>query len=224
MAGALLEADDLARGREPHAELQCLGHGEVRELGAGDTLREPEVVLDSRARPGLPARRDRLHRERVEPLGHAVDRCRQSRRTRADDDEIEAAVRDRLDRHAEVLRHDAGCGAPDDLATRDDDGQVLDRQAELVDEPVHVGVGVDVEPLVGKSVAGEEFAHRQGLGRVPRPDDPHGARGAFEQQVPAEHERREDRVAHTGNGGDDPAERLRGDLDDLPGLRHAAVR
>ena len=54
VAGLLVERDDVARRRDADAELQRLGHREVRELAARDPVREPEVVLDARAgaRPG----------------------------------------------------------------------------------------------------------------------------------------------------------------------------
>jgi hypothetical protein len=68
-----LEADDVAREQHLGAEAAGLGDGPVREVGAGQALREAEVVLDRRALAGLPAGRLLLDDDGAQPLGRRVD-------------------------------------------------------------------------------------------------------------------------------------------------------
>ena len=58
------------------------------EVRARQALREPEVVLDRRALPGLPARRLAFDDDRLQTFGGAVHRGRETGRPAADDAEV----------------------------------------------------------------------------------------------------------------------------------------
>ena len=220
MAGLLQQAQHLAGRRHDGPELERLGHGQGGEVAAGDPGRKPQVVLDAGAGARLAAGQLRLHGQRGEPLGGAVDRGGQPGRPGADDDEIEAALRDRLDGQAQMLGDHAGSGPADDGRAGQHHRQVGAGQVEFVDEAFDVGLGLGVEPLVGQPVAGQVLPHRQGLGEVPGPDHPDGPGRPLQQPGPAGDEGAEDGVGQAGRGGDQPAELGHADLDDLPGLDH----
>ena len=83
------------RGREQlDAEPDGLVARAARQLAAGQPLREPEVVLDPAALPGLPAGRRGLHQQGAQPLAAGVHRGPEAGRAGAhDDDVVEGAAR-----------------------------------------------------------------------------------------------------------------------------------
>ena len=81
-------ADDVAREHHLGAEPRRLGHRAVREVGAGEALREAEVVLDRRALTGLTAGRLALDDDGAQALGGGVDRGGQPGRAGADDAQV----------------------------------------------------------------------------------------------------------------------------------------
>src|SRR3954447_19258118 len=88
------ELDRAVKAREHRVEAPRLQRRLAGELGAGDAGREPDVVLDPRARPGLTARSPRLGDQRAQPLGAAVDGRREARRPAAQHDDVEALAVD----------------------------------------------------------------------------------------------------------------------------------
>ena len=88
LAGHGAEELDVDEDLRPEPErLRMDAGGEVR---AADAVREARVVLDSRARACLPARRERLDHERPEPLGRSVEGRCQTRGAGAEDRDVVA--------------------------------------------------------------------------------------------------------------------------------------
>ncbi len=68
MPVADVQGQRLARAGDPGAELLGLDERPRRQLGAGQTGRKAQVVLDAGAGCGLPADRHRFDQHGVEPL------------------------------------------------------------------------------------------------------------------------------------------------------------
>jgi hypothetical protein len=64
--------------------LQCA----IRQLVAADPPRETQIVADQCARTGLPSHHLRLHQQRVQTFGSAVDGGGQDGRARSGDDQV----------------------------------------------------------------------------------------------------------------------------------------
>jgi hypothetical protein len=79
---------DVLRGEDLRAEPPGLRGRAMRRVGAAETAREAQVVLDSRAGSGLAARRVPLDEHGTQAFRCGVDRAGQPGRTTADDDEI----------------------------------------------------------------------------------------------------------------------------------------
>ncbi len=82
------DARHLERREELGAEPLRLRDGAARQVAAADTVGEPEVVFDARARPRLSARAVAVEQERPQPFGGAVHRGRESGGARPDDHEV----------------------------------------------------------------------------------------------------------------------------------------
>ena len=94
--GLRLGADDLHPDEDLGAEAQRLLVGAAGQLSAANALREARVVLDPRAGAGLAAGSHALENDRAQPLGRGVDRSREPRRARSNDDSvIQLALRPR---------------------------------------------------------------------------------------------------------------------------------
>src|SRR5690348_12339010 len=82
------EAAGFLRCQQLGAELSCLRNGASREVGAGETAGETEIILDPRAGAGLSARRLAFDQERAKPFRRAINSGRETSRSAADDDEV----------------------------------------------------------------------------------------------------------------------------------------
>jgi hypothetical protein len=80
-----LEADDVARQDHLGAEANRLSNGAVGEVGATQSLREPQVVLNRRALSRLPSGSFALHDDGAQALGRRVHRRGQAGWPAADD-------------------------------------------------------------------------------------------------------------------------------------------
>ena len=164
------QARDLGGDGEARPELVGLHDGALRQLAAGDAGGEAEVVLDPHAAAGLAAGRRALQHHRAQPLGGAVDRRGQPRRPGADDDQV---VHRLLQRPAEAegLRQLAVRGvAQQQLAAPGDHGRVGLGQPELLEQLLHLRVGLQVQPGERHPVLGQEVADPEGVRRVARAD------------------------------------------------------
>ena len=164
---ALLERDRdrLAGEDDRRAELPRLDRRPLRELPAGEARGEAQVVLDPGRRCRLPAGGDRFQRHRREPLRRAVDRGGETRRPGADHEQV--GHRFHPPRPAQPERR---CqlrvrGVPQhDLAAADHDRRLLGRDLERPQQPLGVGIVLEVDPGVGNAVAGEEVAQSPRVG------------------------------------------------------------
>ena len=163
--------DDVAGKHHLRAEAPGLRDGAVREIGAGQTFGEPEVVLDRCALARLAAGRFPLDDDGLQAFGRAVDGRRESRR---------AHRRRCRGRTAVARRASAGrARRPDRASTA---RATADRR-----EPTRAGgrwargrgvvqpdcfvVALEIEPLVWHVVAREERLDLVGSVRPPMADD-----------------------------------------------------
>src|SRR4029077_8644303 len=104
---------------------------------------------------------DRLHfeHERAQSFRGAVHCRRESCRTGADDNQIEATVRYPSDREPEVVGQSTCSRTAQHLARDDDHGYVACGDLELSQEALDVALGVQIQPLVWDSIADQEFAN-----------------------------------------------------------------
>ncbi len=86
--GLGITVHDRAKHQDLGAELERLVTSPRCQLAAADAVRETEVVLDPRARPGLAARGAGVDDERGESFRGAVHGRREPRRARAHDGEV----------------------------------------------------------------------------------------------------------------------------------------
>ena len=172
----------------------------------GDSRGKTQVILDSRARSGLAAGRDRLQHAHVQPLRGRIDRRAQPGRPRPDDHQImnPRVVEQRID--AERFSDCGVAWIPEDLvAAADDDGNVLEPDMKSVEQRLHLGVALDLEVGVGVAIAGEKLPQPQRVGRMARPEKHHVGVFIGYQCNPTQDERAHEQLAQ-----------LRVGLHDLP--------
>ena len=165
------EANDGRRDREGRPELVGLNHGAVRELGARQSRRESEVVLDAHARARLSPGGRALEHDGRESLRRAVDRGGEPARPASDDDEIVDRVLERpldADLFGELL---VGRVAQEQAAAPGDDGSVGRCQAEVLQHLVDRGIGLEVDEREEHPVAREEVADAGRVLGIARSDD-----------------------------------------------------
>ena len=181
LRSARLELVDLLDRQQLGAEAARLVVRAAREVGAGEAVREAEVVLDPRALAGLAAGRLALHEHGAQPLGRAVHRRREPGRPAADDDRGRRSRARPGSRCRAASASSSGVGASSTAPSRRNiAGSRSAADAGDVEQPARLGVAVEVEPLVGDPVAGEQVARLVRGGREAVADDPHlgvGSRG-----------------------------------------------
>ncbi len=164
----LAHRQHLAGGEELGAQAPGLRGRAARQVGAAEARREPEVVLDARALPGLPAGGMPFDQQRAQPFRGAVHRRRKAGRPAAQDHQ--------------VVERQRGGGAqphpPGDVTLRrtrqhlavleGHHRQFIAGDARRRQDPAGLGIG-GVQPAVGHPVAGHEVAQRVRLRRVPVP-------------------------------------------------------
>ena len=89
------------------------------------------------------------------------------------------------------------------------------------EQGLHLGVAVGVQPLVRDPGAGQELPNLQAQGTEARADEPGGRRRSGEEHRAPRDEGGQNGVAQPGIGGDEAAQPLPRDHDDLAGIRHA---
>ncbi len=223
VAGLLAQGHGRAGGGQRGTELLGLDESALGEVAPRDTGGEAEVVLDPRAGPRLATRGDHVHADRAQALRRTVDGGGETGGSPADDDQVHAPLRQAADGETQVLGERTGAGPAQDLAGGDDDGQLRRLDVKLLEQGLHLGVGVGVEPEVGQPGPRQELADLQGLWRVARADHPRRRPGAGDEDIAPRHEGREDLVTQVGLSGDDFAEGVRRHREHLSGLRDACA-
>ncbi len=181
----------------------------------GETGRKAQVVLDAHAAAGLPARRRALEDYGIQSFGCAVDGGGETRRSGAHDREV-------VHRALESLADADGIGeipvrrvAKHVLGT-DDDRRFGFGDAEVPEELIDVGIGLEVSPGEEHQVLGQEVPDAERIGRIARTDDAKaGERARLTHQLPAGHEGAEDDVAEIRALVDDLLDERAGDGVDL---------
>ena len=152
---ARLQRLDRQSDEEPGSEPQRLHARALGEPHTGDAAREAQVVADHRAGPRLAADRLGLDDDRVQPLGGAVDRSRQARRSGADDDEVGHEVRVEVgDRAVHLRRHLRERRVAEDLGGVDGVGvgTLLGRRPDQRERGVRAHDGDDLPTQLGVDV------------------------------------------------------------------------
>ena len=152
-------------------EAAGLRHSPLREIRPCDAARKAQVVLDHRAGSGLAARRVLLDQQGVQPLGRRVHGVREPRRPAADDDDV---VEGKGRRGMEAgLRRQLGVARGDHAAPvrEQHDRQARRLPCDRREQLAALRVLLDVDPLVGHLVAGQELASREALRGPARAED-----------------------------------------------------
>ena len=171
------EADDRRGDGQTRAELVGLQDRALGQLAAGDAGGKAEVVLDAHAAAGLAARRRALEHHRAQPFRGAVDGRGQPGRSGADDDQVVDRLLERP-ADAERLGQLAVRGiAQEQLAAPGDDRRVRLGDAELLEQLVHLRIGLQIEPGEQHAILGQEVADAEGVLGVARAD--HAQAGEF---------------------------------------------
>ena len=166
-----------------------------------------------------PPTRHRVDRQRAQALGRGVHRSGQPRRSGTDDDDVVAALGQRVGRQPELEGEIAGRRPLEHTPRRDGDRQVGGVHAEAVEERGDVGVGVGIDPVVRQPVAGGVLAQRHRRRRELGPDDLQRVRSTRHQRRSAGEERLEDDIAQPGVGQHPRPEHLGRHHHDLARLR-----
>ena len=82
------DALDFLRRENFHAKTPRLRDRAPRQVRAAQAHGKTEIIFDARTSPGLPAGRFAFDQQRVQAVRRAINRRRQSRRPRADHDQI----------------------------------------------------------------------------------------------------------------------------------------
>ena len=222
-----LDGVRLPRAREPacilgdhdlRAEFHRLRGSAPREVEARHSCGEPEVVLDVRALSGLTARCVGLDDQDVEPLRRAVDGRRKPRRPAADDNDV-ADVRaiDRVVESKTVGDLAIARIAEHDVAATDEDGNLIRRDVESIEERLHVRVVIEIDVRERMPVPRQELLDAQRLRRVHRPDEHRVADAVRDQLEAAVDERPHQDLADLGVGLHERQQLRPGQLDELAG-------
>src|SRR5262249_39613534 len=205
-----------AGDRHAGAELLRLRERATRQRPARDARRESEVVLDLGAGARLAAGCVGLEHEDVETLGCAVHGGRQPRGPGADHQEIAHDA----DVDGSVVTEALGkllqrWVAEHHLAPADHHRDLVDADPELLEELSGVGVLLDVNVLVRVDVAGQELAHGERAGRVPRTDHHDVAQAFPDEDHAPQDEGADEQLAQLRISLDERAQRLDWKLEDL---------
>ncbi len=160
-----VDASDRPGDEDLAAEPAGLLERSARQLVAGDTRGEAEVVLDPGGRAGLPARRLALDRDRPEPLGRAVHRRCQAGGARADDHRVVLSGR-RLGRDVQQLGHLSKLRPHGGLAVHGANGGKITVHRQRIRPLLRMSGHVRLEPSEPDLVAVEE-APQLRTGSVP---------------------------------------------------------
>lgn len=155
---------DFDGGEEFGAEALGLEDGAAGEFGAADAGGEAEVVLDAGAGAGLATGSVAIQEQRPQSFRSAVDRRRETCRTRADDDEI-VEIMGSGDAEAEVFGELGQGGMGEGSAVFEQHGREIGvRESSGGEEVGRLGVAIDIEPAVGDEITGEEILDGVGEG------------------------------------------------------------
>ena len=169
-----VDAEDVAGDQDLRPQAFRLVERAHRQIVAGDAIGEPEVVLDPRGGPGLPAGCLALHHQGAEPLGGAVDRRGQPGRAAAHDDGV-VLGRARRGLEPQAVRHVPERWAGDESPVREAQGR-----PSLVGHPARPARGelrgLRGEPVEDHLVAGHEPPQVM-AGKVPAVADDRDLRG-----------------------------------------------
>jgi hypothetical protein len=179
--------------------------------------REAEVVLDPCRRAGLAAERDRVDHLSVESLRGAVHGRGETRRPGADDDQIAERGRSATRAEPEQLRDLRVGWVPQHTFVADHDRRFGGVDAERLEQRIGFLVLLEVHPLVGHPVAGQELSQAMGAPRVARADQLHTCPDV-DQDLAAREVGAQDDVAQLLVFGDQRAQPLGRHLDDLAGV------
>src|SRR5262249_49690903 len=148
-----------ARHRDPRAEALCLQQRVARQLGAGYAGRKSEVVLDTRARPGLAAGREAFEDHDVQSLGSAVDRRGEPSRAGAYNDQVMHLRRIQRDIESRAVRKllDRRTSKKPAFAA-DDYRRVRGGNAELTKQFLGVRIAFQVDPSERNRIPSREVA------------------------------------------------------------------
>ena len=179
------------------------------ELRPRDPGRKAEIVLDPRAGPRLPARRDGLGGQHVEPLGRRIDRGRQSGGAGAHDHDevvdVSSSMRETMpDAGADVAQR--GIAVPVAVAVHHD-RRGRGGDVELAEQRVRLLVGLEIEEPERDARCGwRSRASRCASGEKREPMMRDALEPLLEQQSAAGQERLDDRLAQLGQLVHRPAE------------------
>ena len=192
--GPVGQLDRAMEARQHRVETARLQRRVARQVRAGDPGREAEVVLDARARAGLPAGCPGLCHERAQPFRSAIDGCRQAGRPGTQHDEVEALPVD-LGSESQRPRHLRGGRVAHDVRGVHQHGRLRARDVEPLEQRGALLVRVDVVPAHGQQVALEQVAHLERPTGAARGDQPHHAVPLRHMPRAAREQRSEDVLA-----------------------------
>src|SRR5438132_1846644 len=181
------------------AEFLCLSVSARRQLIAPDTGGKTEVVLYSRAGPGLSSGRAGFEHHYVESFRCRIHGRRQSRRSGADDHSVvHLRLVDRVV-EAETIRDIAIARIPqNDLAAADQYGDIGDRDPKSIQKLLNAGVTIEVDVLVRVAVTRQKLLNAKCLLRVSGSDQHDVADAAGDQPGPPQEKRAHEDLAQVG--------------------------
>ena len=211
-----LQARHRRGDRQMGAELVGLEYRAAGQLAAGQAGGEAEIVLDAHAAARLASRRGLLQHHGPQPFGRPVDRGRQTRRAGAHHDQVVHRLLQRLADADRVGQLPVRRVAQHQPVSAGDHRRVRLGHAELLEQPVHLRVGLHVHPGEQHAVLGQEVADPKGVRGVARADHPQaGEVGRLAQELPPGDERLKNDVAQVRALVQDAPQRLARNLNHL---------
>ena len=171
-------AEDLARYREPGAELLCLYQRSFGQLLSGDSRWKAKIVFDPGACAGLSSGGGAFDDDGGESLGGRVHCGRQSRWACADDrDVVDGGVIAKIGQSEFVRQLCVGRIAQDATVGQYSDRQLLWAEFEAVKQGVRVLIAFRIHHAEGISVACQKTLQPDGIGAVLMSDQENSSRG-----------------------------------------------
>ena len=196
------ERGSLGGNQDLRAELLRLNECATCQRLAGYSGREAQVILDAGAGPCLAAKRAAVEDRDTQAFRSRIHRARESRRTRADDGDIEDfAVRQRI-HHSEIAGERVFVGREQDRAVGAEHEHVVVRASVLREQRRHRGVVTRVDRVVGLTIAAEKVLQPMEVRGLRRTDQNGAAPSGLDQPDAAQDQRPHDPLAELRFGHD----------------------
>src|SRR5262249_31794155 len=140
------------------SEFLCLGVSPASQFGSGNSSWKPKIVLNPRTGTRLPSGRVGFYHQNIKSLRGAIHGRGQSRRPCAHDYQITNPASLYRLIETKTIGDLAICGITQNrFSVTDHHRRLIDRNVEVIEEALNVGVALQIDVCIRVPVAGEEL-------------------------------------------------------------------